>query len=107
MPGVKEELELSGGKETVSLLPKVNDAKLGVAWSHLGPHVLKYHILKPVFFMLKILWGISHCSWGSFKNLWDPGHAYLLASFLSPHWGPSYFGVSARHTPSPTQDTPV
>ena len=41
----------------MSLLLKVNDAKPGVAWSHLGPHVLKYHILNPVFFMLKILWG--------------------------------------------------
>ena len=57
MPGVKEELELSAGKETVSPLPKVNDAKPGVAWSHLGPHVLKYHILNPVFVMLEILWG--------------------------------------------------
>lgn len=91
----------------MSLLPKVNDAKPGVAWSHLGPHVLKYHILNPVFLMLKILWGVSHCSWRSFKNLWDPGPTYLLASFLSPHCGPSYFGVSARHTPSPTQHTPV
>ena len=46
----------------MSPLPKVNDAKPGVAWSHLGPHVLgphvlKYHILNPVFVMLEILWG--------------------------------------------------
>ena len=57
MPGVKDELELSGGKGTVSLLPKVNDAKPGVAWSHLRPHVLEYHILKPVFLCLKFFGG--------------------------------------------------